>query len=98
MIHILRGERILGWDGKWLYTESGELVSPKSISRHDISTAIYGRIKPDSIIFRLFAFKRTEADEVDELKRTVPQEKLEAFFENELRQRYGIQNHKTITI
>ena len=90
MIHILRGERVLGWDGKWLYTESGELVSPKSISRHDISTAIYGRIKPDSIIFRLFAFKRTEADEVDELKQTVPQEKLEAFFENELRQRYGI--------
>ena len=37
MIHILRGERIWGWDGKWLYTESGELVSPKVISKHDIS-------------------------------------------------------------
>lgn len=90
MIHILRGERIWGWDGKWLYTESGELVSPKAISKHDISTSIYGRIKPDSIIFDLIGFKRTDADEVDELKKTIPQEKLEAFFESELRQRYGI--------
>ena len=90
MIHILRGERIWGWDGKWLYTESGELVAPKTISKHDISVSIYGRIKPDSIIFNLIGFKRTDADEVDELKKTIPQEKLEAFFESELRQRYGI--------
>lgn len=90
MIHILRGERIWGWDGKWIFTESGELVAPKTISKHDISTSIYGRIKPDSIIFDLIGFKRTDADEVDELKKTIPQEKLEAFFESELRQRYGI--------
>ena len=90
MIHILRGERGLGWDGKWLYTEAGELVSPKSISRHDISTSIYGRIKTDSTIFKLIGFKKTDADEVDELKKAIPQEKLEAYFESELRQRYGI--------
>lgn len=90
MIHILRGERIWGWDGKWLYTESGELVAPKTISKHDISVSIYGRIRPDSTIFNLIGFKRTDADEVDELKKTIPQEKLEAFFESELRQRYGI--------
>jgi len=90
MIHILRGERIWGWDGKWLYTESGELVSPKAISKHDISTSIYGRIKLDSVIFSLIGFKKTDADEVDELKKTIPQEKLEAYFESELRQRYGI--------
>lgn len=90
MIHILRGERIWGWDGKWIYTESGELVAPKTISKHDIGTSIYGRIKPDSIIFELIGFKKTDADEIDELKKTVPQEKLEAYFESELRQRYGI--------
>ena len=59
MIRILRGERMLGWDGKWIFTESGELVAPKTISKHDISTSYYGRIKPDSIIFKLLAFKRT---------------------------------------
>ena len=90
MIHILRGERMIGWNGKWLFTDSLELVSPKDISKHDLSIDIYGRIKPDSVIFKLLAFKRTEADEVDDLKKTVPQEKLDAFFESELRQRYGI--------
>ena len=90
MIHILRGERMLGWNGKWIFTESGELVSPKEISKHDISTAIYGRLKPDSIIYELLGFRRTEADEVDDLKKEVPKEKLDAFFESELRQRYGI--------
>lgn len=90
MIRILRGERMMEWDGKWLFTESGELVSPKDISKHDISMDIYGRLNPDSVIFKFFGFKRTEADEVDDLKKTVPQEKLDAFFESELRQRYGI--------
>lgn len=90
MIHILRGERTRDWDGKWLYTESGELVSPRDISKHDISIAIYGMINPDSVIFKLLGFKRTEADEVEDLKKTIPQEKLDAFFESELRQRYGI--------
>lgn len=41
MIHILRGERFFGWNGKWLFTEAGELVSPKDISRHDISFSLY---------------------------------------------------------
>ena len=90
MIHILRGDRMRGWDGKWVFTESGELVAPRAISKHDISTSIYGRIRPESVIYNLLGFRRTEADEVDDLKKTIPQEKLEAFFESELRQRYGI--------
>ena len=69
MVHIIRGERMMGWDGKWLFTESGELVAPKMISKRDISVSIYGRIKTDSIIFDLLGFKKTDADEVDELKK-----------------------------
>lgn len=90
MIHIIRGERMFDWSGKWLFTESGELVAPKMISKYDLSVSIYGRIKADSIIFDLLRFKKTDADEVDELKKKVPHEKLEAYFESELRQRYGI--------
>ena len=90
MIQIIRGERMIGWNGKWLFTDSGELVSPKDISKNDISLDIYGRIKSDSVLFQVLNFRRTESDEVDELKKTVPQEKLDAFFESELRQRYGI--------
>lgn len=90
MIHVLRGERTRDWDGKWLYTESVELVSPKTISKHEINTSIYGMINPGSIINELIGFKKTDAEEVDELKKTVSVEKLEAFFESELKQRFGI--------
>ena len=47
------------------------------------------RVKFAVRMVRIF-FKKTDADEVDELKKTIPQEKLEAYFESELRQRYGI--------
>lgn len=90
MIHILRGDHFRDWNGKWLFTESSELVAPKSVSKNDISIPIYGKINTNSIIFGLLGFKRTETDELDDLKKTVPREKLDAFFENELRQRYGI--------
>jgi len=90
MIHVLRGERSRDWNGKWLYTESMELVSHKNISKHDLSPAIYGKIKPDSIIYELLGFKKTSSDEVDELKKTVPQKQLDAFFEDELRRRFGV--------
>jgi len=90
LIHILQGNCMYRWDGKWLFTESGELESPRNISKYELSTAIYGKIKPDSIILKLFPFKKTEEDVVNDLKKTVPKEKLDAFFESELRQRYGI--------
>lgn len=77
-------------NGKWLYTESMDLVSHKNISKHDLSPAIYGKIKPDSIIYELLGFKKTDSDEVDELKKTVPQKQLDAYFEDELRRRFGI--------
>jgi hypothetical protein len=90
LVKVLRGEGPPGWDGKWLFTESGELVSQKSVSKHDISISIYGRIKPDSTIYDILGFRKTDADEIDELKKTIPQKQLDAFFENELRQRFGI--------
>lgn len=94
MIKILCGKGMGGWNGKWLYTESGELVSPKDVSRHEISASIYGNfteiIKSDSIILKLLGFKRTEADEVEDLKKKVSPETLEAYLVSEMRSRYGI--------
>lgn len=90
IIHVLRGERSRDWNGKWLYTESMELVSHKNVSKHDLSSAIYGKLKPDSVIYDLLGFKKTNSDEVDELKKTVPQKQLDAYFEDELRRRFGI--------
>ncbi len=92
MIHILRGEDegMRRWSGEWLFTESDELVSPRCIFKHDLNTSIYGEINPDSVIFELLGFKRTEADEVEDLKKKVSSETLEAYFERELMRRFGI--------
>ena len=90
LIKILRGERMTGWDGKWLFTASNEVASSKSISKHDLNSHIYGGIKSDSILFSLLGFKKTEADELDDLKKTITQDKLDALVESEIRRRYGI--------
>lgn len=79
-----------GWDRKWIFTESLELVAPKTISKHDISTSIYGKVKADSIVYELLGFQKTEADEVDALKKTMSATQLDALFENELRHRFGL--------
>ena len=90
LIKILRGERTRDWNGKWLYTESMETVSQKTVSKHDISMSIYGRIKPDSSVYELLGFRKTDADKVDDLKKAISKEQLDAFFEAELKQRFGI--------
>lgn len=79
-----------GWDGKWMYSESMELFAPKTVSKHEISTSIYGKLRPDSIVYDLLGFKKTESDEVADLKKTMTAAQLDALFENELKQRFGL--------
>ena len=50
-IQILSSGKTYEWSGKWLYTESMELVAPNSMSKHEISTTIYGKIRPNSTIY-----------------------------------------------
>ncbi len=89
-IKVLKGERFRDWSGRWIYTESMELVSPRNISKHDIPTSIYGSIKADSVLFELLGFKKTEADEAEDIKKTISKEQLDAVFESELKERFGI--------
>lgn len=88
LIRILRGETLFDWDNKWIYTSAGELVSPQMVSRHEI-TSKYAS-KDDSIVYELLGFKKTSIDEIDELKKTIPSDKLTALLEHELRLRFGI--------
>jgi hypothetical protein len=88
-IKILRGERLWDWDGKWIYTSGGELVSPKMVSKHEISSK-YCKSNTESIVFELLGFKKTERDELENFKKTIPAEKLEALIEYELKNRFGI--------
>lgn len=90
LIKILKGDKYRDWDGKWLYTDSNDLVSQKTVSKHDISVAYYGKIRPESIVYDLLGFRKTEADEVDDLRKTISKKQLDAFFEKELKQRFGI--------
>ena len=90
LIKTLRGEKTRGWNGKWLFTHTMDLVSQKEVSKHDISTDFYGKIKIDSEVYEMLGFRKTESDQVDELKKTIPQKQLDAYFESELRQRFGI--------
>lgn len=97
LIKVLRGERHFGWDGKWLYTESLELVSPKAVSKYDISPSIYGTIKSETSLYELLGFKKTEADEVDRIKKGLTSRQLDVLFEEELRQRFGISTDDLIS-
>ena len=46
------------WNGKWLYTESGELVSQKEISKRDLNLQLYGDISWDSSLYDILGFVR----------------------------------------
>ena len=62
VIHTLNRDgfnwRFSDWNGKWLYTESGELVSHKAISKHDLNKALYGKVSLDSNLYDILGFKK----------------------------------------
>ena len=90
-IKVLKGERNRSWDGKWIYMDPQNVVSPKTISKYDIPLMIYGdKLRLDSDLYSLLGFKRTEADEVDDIKKQIPQKQLDAYFESELKKRFGM--------
>ncbi len=81
------------WDGKWLYTESGELVSHKAISKHDLNKALYGKVSLDSNLYELLGFKKGEIDRHEDIVKdydALPDEKKRSYFEIELERRYHI--------
>lgn len=81
------------WDGKWLYTASGDLVSPREISRKDLNTALYGPVNPKSRIYDWLEFKKNKEERyeaIDKEYEELSREKRSRFFELELAKRYGL--------
>lgn len=81
------------WDGKWLYTESGDLVSQKEISKRDLNTSLYGDVDQDSAVYELLGFAKNEEDQLEEAARDydqIPEDRREQFFEIEFQRRFGI--------
>ena len=81
------------WNGKWLFTESGELVSQKEITKRDLHPQLYGDERPKSNLYEILGFAKSEEDQLEEAAKDYDQlddETKEQFFEIELRRRYGI--------
>ena len=81
------------WNGKWLFTESGELVSQKEITKRDLHPQLYGDVRPESNLYDFLGFAKSEEDQLEEAAKDYDQlddEAKEQFFEIELRRRFGI--------
>ena len=81
------------WNGKWLFTESGELVSQKEITKRDLHPQLYGEVRPESKLYEILGFVKNEEDRIEEAEKNYDQlddKTKEHFFEIELRRRYGI--------
>lgn len=81
------------WNGKWLYTESGELVSHKAISKHDLNKALYGKVSLDSNLYDILGFKKGKIDQHEAIVKdydALPDEKKQSYFEIELERRFHI--------
>lgn len=95
VIHTLNGYnwRLSDWNGKWLYTESGELVSHKAISKHDLNKALYGKVSLDSNLYDILGFKKGKIDQHEAIVKdydALPDEKKQSYFEIELERRFHI--------
>ena len=90
LVRYLRGEMFYGWDGRWVYTESLELVSPKSVTKYDLSSSLYGKVFSEPDFYELLRFRRSESDELDSIKKNITKSQMNALIEEELRNRYGI--------
>ncbi len=81
------------WDGKWLYTESFELVSQSEITKRDLNTQLYGDIVPNSALYEILGFKKGEADYLEEAIKDydkLSEERQNQYLEIAFKRRYGI--------
>ena len=81
------------WSGKWLYTESLDLVSQSEITKRDLNQQLYGEIVPDCELYEILGFKKSEADHLEEAAKDydrLSEEQKNRYFEIELQRRFGI--------
>ena len=84
---------VTNWDGKWLYTKSGELVSQKEITKNELDTNIYGEPVHKSRLYDILGFVKSKEDYLEKAETKYDQldnETKNQYFEIELRRRYGI--------
>lgn len=91
--HCWTNEDLKIWDGKWLFTHSGEIVSSAEISKHDLDTTLYGDLKYDSKLYEILKFKKDEIDIAEDNLKTysnLPKSQKVFFGEQWLKETFGI--------
>lgn len=81
------------WNGKWLYTESLDLVSQSEITKRDLNPQLYGDVQIDSSIYDILGFQKNQIDYLEETEKDydcLSEEQKNQYFEIELQRRYGI--------
>lgn len=81
------------WNGKWLYTESYDLVAPSEISKRDLNEQLYGDVRCDSSLYEILGFAKNEADKLEDAAKNydqIPEETRKQYFEIEFQRRFGI--------
>lgn len=82
--NYLHTDTLRKWDGKWLYTLTGDLVSSGSISKYDLDINLYGKVSLDSKLYNLLGFAEGSTDKAEATFReysTMPKDKRESFFQ-----------------
>lgn len=90
LLKEVRGDTIHRWNKKWVYTESGDIAAIYEITKYDISTAIYGKLKSESSLCSKMGFKISNSDLAEGIVKALSPEHIDALLELELRKRYGI--------
>lgn len=81
------------WNGKWLYTESLDLVSQSEITKRDLNPQLYGDVVPDCNLYDILGFKKSEVDHLEAAEKDydkLSEEQKNQYFEIELQRRFGI--------
>lgn len=81
------------WNGKWLFTKAGELVSQKEISKRDLNPQLYGMLQENTRLYEILGFDKSKEDILEGFARKydcLDEETKKKYFEIELQRRYGI--------
>ena len=91
--NIRKANETYQWSGRWLYTNTDELVSPREISKRDLHPAYYGEVRPGSVVYEILEFQKNEDDRLEEVERdydSLSKKEKEQYFSLEVQRRFGI--------
>lgn len=81
------------WDGKWLYNENFELVSPGLITKRELNEHLYGKIHSESNLYDWLGFKKDRTDWLQEAQKEyekLTEDKQEKYYASGLMKKHNL--------